>query len=75
MKALLGQHRDVTAVVTSNDLVALGAMTACAEENIARSPATSRSPAWIPSCQVGSRTPIDHRRHTGGEIGGWPRRS
>ncbi|MEA4897986.1 MAG: LacI family DNA-binding transcriptional regulator [Christensenellaceae bacterium] len=35
MKALLERHRDVTAVVTSNDLVALGAMTACTEENIA----------------------------------------
>jgi LacI family transcriptional regulator len=35
MKALLRERPGVTAVVTSNDLIALGAMTACAEENIA----------------------------------------
>lgn len=34
MKALLRDHPGVTGVVTSNDLIALGAMTACAEENV-----------------------------------------
>jgi LacI family transcriptional regulator len=34
MQALLRNHPGVTAVVTSNDLVALGAMTACNEANI-----------------------------------------
>ena len=37
MKALHKDHPGVTAVVTSNDLIALGAMTACGEENIALS--------------------------------------
>jgi LacI family transcriptional regulator len=35
MKALIEARTDVTAVVTSNDLIALGAMTACAEKGIA----------------------------------------
>ena len=34
MKALLRDRPGVTAVVTSNDLIALGAMTACGEENV-----------------------------------------